>query len=52
MMVILEGNEVISYKFFVEGWLDDGDVWGWLVDIELLFDGFMLVSDDFVDVIY
>ncbi|MCR9100608.1 MAG: sorbosone dehydrogenase family protein [bacterium] len=52
MMATLEGNEVVSYKPFAEGWLDDGDVWGRPVDIELLPDGSMLVSDDFADAIY
>jgi glucose/arabinose dehydrogenase len=42
----------VSYKPFAEGWLDDGDVWGRPVDIELLPDGSMLVSDDFADAIY
>ena len=52
MMATLEGNEVVSYQPFAEGWLDDGDVWGRPVDIELLPDGSMLVSDDFADAIY
>ena len=52
MMATLDGNEVVSYKPFAEGWLDDGDVWGRPVDIELLPDGSMLVSDDFADAIY
>jgi glucose/arabinose dehydrogenase len=52
MMATLKGNEVVSYKPFAEGWLNDGDVWGRPVDIELLPDGSMLVSDDFADAIY
>jgi glucose/arabinose dehydrogenase len=52
MMATLDGNEVVSYKPFAEGWLNDGDVWGRPVDIELLPDGSMLVSDDFADAIY
>jgi glucose/arabinose dehydrogenase len=54
MMLTLEGNKVLSYKPFADGWLDEGkdDVWGRPVDIELLPDGSMLVSDDYADAIY
>ncbi len=52
MVEIDEHNNASGYKPFAEGWLDDGDVWGRPVDIELLPDGSMLVSDDFADAIY
>lgn len=42
----------ISYETFAEGWLQDDGPWGRPVDIELLPDGSMLVSDDFGDAIY
>lgn len=47
-------GEVISYEPFAEGWLNvaEDDAWGRPVDIELLPDGSMLVSDDFADAIY
>ena len=52
MMVRLEGNKAISYEPFAEGWLQDGNAWGRPVDIELLPDGSMLVSDDMAGVVY
>lgn len=54
MLVKMEGDEPVSYEPFVEGWLleDDDDAWGRPVDMELLPDGSLLVSDDFADVIY
>lgn len=43
----------LGYETFAEGWLQPEEkVWGRPVDIELLPDGSMLVSDDFADVIY
>ena len=43
-----------SYETFANGWLDDATqkVWGRPVDVILLKDGSMLVSDDYADVIY
>ena len=54
MLVELEGNKAVSYKPFATGWLDDSNdsIWGRPVDIELLPDGSMLVSDDHGDAIY
>ena len=52
MMVRLEGNKAVSYEPFAEGWLQDGNAWGRPVDIELLPDGSMLVSDDKAGVVY
>ena len=39
---------------FISGWLsaDKTDVWGRPVDIEVMPDGSMLISDDFGDAIY
>ena len=49
----LEGNKVTSYTTFADGWLEEDDsVWGRPVDIELLPDGSMLLSDDYANVIY
>jgi glucose/arabinose dehydrogenase len=46
--------KALSYAPFAEGWLDkkSDEPWGRPVDIELMPDGSMLVSDDFADVIY
>ncbi len=52
MMVKLEGNKAVSYEPFAEGWLQGGEAWGRPVDIELLADGSMLVSDDMAGVVY
>ena len=48
-----EGNSK-GMTTFADGWLDESndEVWGRPVDVELLPDGTMLVSDDFADVIY
>ncbi len=54
MLVRLDGDgNATSYEPFAEGWLEaDGDRWGRPVDIELLPDGSMLVSDDYAGAIY
>ena len=42
-----------EYKIFAEGWLDDKDnVWGRPVDVLVLADGSLLVSDDTANAIY
>lgn len=52
MRVQLEGNQVTSYEPFAAGWLQEGKAWGRPVDVLLLPDGSMLVSDDHADVVY
>jgi glucose/arabinose dehydrogenase len=51
-LVRLQGNKAISYQPFAEGWLSDGDVWGRPVDLQVLPDGSLLVSDDRVGAVY
>ncbi len=52
-LVTLENGKATSYRTFAEGWLNsDETVWGRPVDLELLPDGSMLVSDDHADAIY
>lgn len=53
-LVRLEGNKAISYEPFATGWLNEetDEVWGRPVDVELLPDGSMLVSDDYAGAIY
>lgn len=44
-----------AYEVFAEGWLNGDtpqDVWGRPVDVELMPDGSLLVSDDYADAIY
>ena len=36
----------MSHETFADGWLQDGESWGRPVDLLLLPDGSMLVSDD------
>ena len=49
-----KSNAATSYTTFASGWLDEATqkVWGRPVDILLLPDGSMLVSDDYAGVIY
>jgi glucose/arabinose dehydrogenase len=63
-LVKLEGNKVVSYTRFAEGWLRSmkpaaagggamvGDVWGRPADVLVMPDGSLLVSDDKAGVIY
>jgi len=51
-LVRLNGNNAVSYETFADGWLNGDNVSGRPVDIELLPDGSMLVSDDYADCIY
>jgi len=46
MLVRLQGDRVVSYEPFARGWLLRGSEWGRPVDVELLPDGSLLVSDD------
>jgi glucose/arabinose dehydrogenase len=52
--VELDGNQAISYKPFAEGWLNDAsqEAWGRPVDVQVYYDGSLLVSDDFAGLIY
>ncbi len=52
MRVKLENGRSVAYEPFAEGWLKNGKVSGRPVDIELLPDGSMLVSDDYANAIY
>jgi glucose/arabinose dehydrogenase len=51
-LVRLNGNNPISYETFAKGWLNGNKVSGRPVDIELMPDGSMLVSDDYANCIY
>jgi glucose/arabinose dehydrogenase len=50
--VILKDNQPIRYEVFAEGWLQGENAWGRPVDILILPDGDLLVSDDRAGVIY
>jgi glucose/arabinose dehydrogenase len=51
-LVKLEGDKAVSYTPFAEGWLNGDNVKGRPVDIAVMKDGSMLVSDDYAGVIY
>ena len=49
----LDGDRVTDYSVFAEGWLNrDNTSWGRPVDIEVMPDGALLVTDDTAGVIY
>ena len=48
----LEGPRVISYEPFAQGWLQGETVSGRPVDLEVMPDGSLLVSDDYAGAIY
>jgi glucose/arabinose dehydrogenase len=52
MTVQLKGHQVIDYQIFAQGWLQQDQAWGRPVDVELMPDGSLLVSDDKAGVIY
>ncbi len=52
VLVRLDGNRAISYEPFAEGWLRGDEVSGRPVDLMVLDDGSMLVSDDEAGAIY
>ncbi len=51
-LVQLEGSKVVGTKVFAEGWLQGGKAWGRPVDVQIMQDGSLLVSDDRAGVIY
>jgi glucose/arabinose dehydrogenase len=51
-LVRLEGNRAVSYETFAEGWLQGSKAWGRPVDVEVMPDGALLVSDDQAGAIY
>lgn len=52
MLVRLENNKAVSYEVFAEGWLQGEDDWGRPVDVLVMPDGALLVSDDKAGAIY
>jgi glucose/arabinose dehydrogenase len=52
MRVRLEGNRAVAYAAFAEGWLQDGRAWGRPVDVLVMPDGALLVSDDQAGALY
>ncbi|MFO7955593.1 MAG: sorbosone dehydrogenase family protein [Candidatus Brocadiia bacterium] len=52
MLVRLEDGEPVSYEPFAHGWLQGGDAWGRPVDVLVMPDGSLLVSDDRAGAVY
>jgi glucose/arabinose dehydrogenase len=52
MMATIVNGKVEKYETFAEGWLEGESNWGRPVDMLVLPDGSMLLSDDGADVIY
>jgi len=50
--VVVEGGKAVKEEAFAEGWLDGGNVWGRPVDVEVMPDGSLLVSDDQAGALY
>ena len=48
----LDKNRAVSYETFAEGWLQGTNAWGRPVDVLVMPDGALLVSDDQAGVIY
>jgi glucose/arabinose dehydrogenase len=51
-LVRLDKDRGVSYEPFAEGWLQGSKAWGRPVDVLVMPDGSLLVSDDRADVIY
>jgi glucose/arabinose dehydrogenase len=51
-LVKLEGNKALSYEVFAEGWLQGRTAWGRPVDILVMPDGALVVSDDRAGAVY
>ena len=51
-LVRLRGNRAVSYDVFADGWLRGGRAWGRPVDVLVMPDGALLVSDDHAGAIY
>lgn len=53
-LVRLNGNQSTSYETFASGWLNDEtqEAWGRPVDVQVMPDGALLVSDDLAGVVY
>ena len=51
-LVRLENNKPVKYEVFAEGWLQGRERWGRPVDVQVMPDGALLVSDDYAGAIY
>jgi len=47
-----ENHQALGSEVFIDGWLNNGEIWGRPADVLQLPDGSLLVSDDYNDIIY
>jgi glucose/arabinose dehydrogenase len=47
-----KGDAEFNYEHFATGWLQQNRYWGRPVDVQMLSDGSLLVSDDFANCVY
>ena len=52
MRIDMENNQPVGTEVFASGWLQDEKYWGRPVDLEMMADGSLLLSDDFAGAIY
>jgi len=52
MLLRFQNGRPVSYQPFASGWLEGGEEWGRPVDVLLMPDGALLVSDDEADAVY
>jgi glucose/arabinose dehydrogenase len=52
IMVTLKEGQVTKSEVFAEGWMEDEKVWGRPVDLMMMPDGAMLISDDHAGAVY
>ncbi len=52
MRVSLKDGKAAAYEVFAEGWKQGGRAWGRPVDLLVMRDGALLISDDQADVVY
>ena len=50
--LVVKGGEIVRNEIFAEGWLQGESAWGRPVDVEVMPDGSLLVSDDRAGAIY
>ncbi len=52
LVTVYDNRQPVTYTTFAEGWLEGNENWGRPVDIEMMPDGSLLVSDDQAGAIY
>ncbi len=52
MLVRLKDGRAVAYEPFAEGWLQGASAWGRPVDVQVMPDGALLVSDDRAGAVY